>query len=260
MPSCLCRRAACAAVAVGALIAATASPPASPAAAASADTTGHACPSGVGLPIPGAPLPTSPIAYDPATLQTSGLPSNMCVLNGFPTALKSKTSFPFGIWFADKSTLYVADEGNGDTTYDAATGTYTGAAHQTGAGLQKWVLVNGTWTLAYTLSAGLDLGTPYPVPGYPAGNNPATGLPWAPATDGLRNITGRVNRDGTATIWAITSTVSGATDTGADPNRLVAVNDALDATSAGTEHFATIRTARTGEALRGISLSPALHR
>ena len=55
-----------------------------------------------------------------------------------------------------------------------------------------------TWTLAYTLQKGLGLGTPYTVPGYPTGNNTArrTGLPWAPATDGLRNITGIVNRDG----------------------------------------------------------------
>jgi hypothetical protein len=44
-----------------------------------------------------------------------------------------------------------------------------------------------------------DHGTPYTVAGYPTGINAATGLPWAPATDGLRNITGRVNRDGTVT-------------------------------------------------------------
>jgi hypothetical protein len=38
------------------------------------DTTGAACPNGVGLPAQGAALPTSPIAYDPALLQTrSGL-------------------------------------------------------------------------------------------------------------------------------------------------------------------------------------------
>ena len=59
---------------------------------------------------------------------------------------------------------------------------------------------HGAWKLAYTLQAGLNLGVPYTVAGYPTGNNPATGLPWAPATDGLRNITGRVNRDGTVTI------------------------------------------------------------
>ena len=34
------------------------------------DTTGKACPNGVGVPAPGAQLPTSPLAFDPATLQT----------------------------------------------------------------------------------------------------------------------------------------------------------------------------------------------
>ncbi len=77
------------------------------------------------------------------------------------------------------------------------------------------------WKLAYTLQAGLDLGQPYTVRGYPTGDNAATGLPWAPATDGLRNLTGQVNRNGTVTIWAITSTVSGSGDQGADPNKLV---------------------------------------
>ena len=48
-----------------------------------------------------------------------------------------------------------------------------------------------------------------------------TSLPWAPATDGLRNITGKVNPNGTVTIWAVTSTVSGGGDQGADPNQLV---------------------------------------
>ena len=145
----------------------------------------------------------------------------MCILQGFPTAPKSKTSFPFGLWFADPDTLYVADEGNADTTYSTADGSFTAAAAQAGAGLQKWVRTAGTWHLAYTLQAGLDLGHPYTVPGYPTGINPVTGLPWALATDGLRNITGRVNRNGTATIWAVTSTVSGATDVGADPNNLL---------------------------------------
>ena len=69
------------------------------------------------------------------------------------------------------------------------------------------------------------------MPGYPAGDNAATGLPWAPATDGLRNITGQVNRDGSVTIWAITSTVSGAGDQGADPNKLVSIPDRPGATA-----------------------------
>jgi hypothetical protein len=51
--------------------------------------------------------------------------------------------------------------------------------------------------------------------GFPAANAPlstvpigydsvVTGLQGMPATDGLRNITGRVNSDGSATIWAVT--------------------------------------------------------
>jgi hypothetical protein len=221
------------------------------------DTTGKACPSGTGLPQAGAKLPTSAIACDPAQLQAKGVfPDNMCILAGFPTALKSATSFPFGLWFANATTLYVADEGTGDNTFSAASGTYAAAAAQTTAGLQKWVLSGGTWKLAYTLSGGLHLGAPYTVRGYPAGDNAATGLPWSPATDGLRNITGRVNRNGTATIWAITSTVSGGGDQGADPNRLVAVTDRLTSMSAPAESFTIVRTARFGEVLRGVSLTP----
>jgi hypothetical protein len=219
------------------------------------DTTGNACPTGSGLPQSSAPLPSGPLAYDPSLLQTDGLvPTNMCVLNGFPTALKSKTSFPFGVWFADANTLYVADEGDGDNTF--VSGTYTKAAGSKTAGLQKWVLTSGVWKPAYTLQAGLNLGAPYVIPNYPAGNNPATGLPWSPATDGLRNIAGRVNGDGTVTIWAITSTVSGNGDQGADPNQLVAVTDTISAkTLPAGESFTIVKRAGFGEVLRGVTMT-----
>ena len=181
----------------------------------------------------------------------------MCVLQGFPTALKSTTEFPFGLWFANPHTLYVADEGNGDNTYSTSSGTYTTAAAQTTAGLQKWVFRGGSWQLAYTLTSGLNLGTPYQVPGYPTGDNAATGLPWAPATDGLRNITGRVSPDGTVTIWAVTSTVSGGGDQGADPNKMVAITDRLGAqTLPAGENFRTLEAARSGQVLRGVSFTP----
>ena len=132
------------------------------------------------MPQPGAKLPTSPIDYNPALLQSEGVtPYNMCILAGFPTELaKTATSgFPFGLWFANPTTLYVADEGDGTTTYSAATNTYTDAAAQTTAGLQKWVFNKsaGEWQLAYTLQSGLNLGQPYTVPGYPTGNNSVTG-------------------------------------------------------------------------------------
>jgi len=224
------------------------------------DTTGTVCTDshGVGLPVPGAALPAAPMNYNPAVLQTEGLdPNNMCVLDGFPTALKSSTSFPFGLWFANAKTLYVADEGNGTNTY--SNGMYTAAASQATAGLQKWIFnsSSGTWSLAYTLQSGLNLGVPYTVANYPTGNNPATGLPWAPGTDGLRNITGVVNTDGTATIYAITSTVSGNGDQGADPNMLVAITDNLAATTLpSAESFTTVRSAGFGEVLRGVAFAP----
>ena len=190
------------------------------------DTTGSACPNGVGLPSSSASLPTTSLAYNLAALQTTGLPNNMCILKGFPAITNSKAktvAFPFGLWFANASTLYVADEGDG---------IFANAAGQTTAGLQKWIFNSSQnqWQLAYVLSAGLNLGLPYTVRGYPAGNNMVTGLPWSPETDGLRNITGVVLRNRTATIYGITSTVSGNGDQGADPNRLVAITDNLSAT------------------------------
>jgi hypothetical protein len=184
----------------------------------------------------------------------------MCVLKGFPTTLaKTFTAFPFGIWFANRRTLYVADEGNGTNTYSAGSGMYTAAAAQTTAGLQKWVFDSGTgsWKLAYTLQNGLNLGQPYTAAGYPTGTNPVTNLPWSPATDGLRNITGRVNKNGTVTVWAVTSTVSGNGDQGADPNKLVAITDRVGASSLPTaELFRTLDHAGYGQVLRGVSFTP----
>jgi len=213
---------------------------------------------GIGLPPAGATLPTAPMVYDPTVLQSKGLdPNNMCVLQGFPTALKSTTSFPFGIWFANATTMYVADEGNGDNTF--SNGLYTTAASQMTAGLQKWVFDpnQGQWNLAYVLQSGLQLGVPYTVLNYQTGNNPATGLPWTPGTDGLRNITGVVNTDGTATIYAITSTVSGNGDQGADPNKLVVITDEISATSLpSNESFSTLVSAGNLEVLRGVSFTP----
>ena len=168
------------------------------------------------------------------------------ILPGFPTSLaKTATAasdYPFGIWFANATTLYVADEGDG-TAADAATSTT--------AGLQKWILTNGTWQMAYVLQNGLNLGQTYNVPNYPTSISPAT--------DGLRNLTGKVNGDGTVTIWAVTSTVSANGDQGADPNMLVSITDTLadtTAASAANEKFTVLRTANAGEILRGICFAP----
>jgi hypothetical protein len=174
------------------------------------------------------------------------------ILPGFPTVLARSTTaplprFPFGLWFADANTVYVTDEGDG-TTVNAAT--------DTKAGLQKWIFAGGTWQLAYTLQDGLNLGVPYAIANGPHGEVYPPSLD--PATDGLRNIAGVVNGDGTVTIYAVTSTVSTNTDQGADPNRLVTVTDVVSANTASQvvgEHFTTIRTAGYGEVLRGVSVA-----
>jgi len=240
------------------------------------DTTGTACPNtGVGLPAAGAALPTSPLAYNtnPTTIQTDGLtPYNMCILKGLPTVLaKAKPpaviNFPFGIWFANENTLYIADEGSGNSgTTDADFYTPATPAQNPTAGLQKWIFNSsaGQWQFAYTLTNGLNLGVPYNVPGYPTGDNSGPGgsnLPWAPATDGLRNITGIVNWNGTATIYATTSTISGSGDQGADPNKLVVITDQLSATTLPAwESFFTLRSAGYGEVLRGVAWTPGTGR
>jgi hypothetical protein len=318
------------------------------------DTTGKACPSGVGLPEPGAPLPTPADVADITDNPNEGgsgdpglTPENMCILAGFPSALVAAASnpdaidYPFGMWFANPDTLYVADEGAGDNTNTSFTstsnGTYSAAQASTTAGLQKWTFDSSTqqWNLAYTLQNGLDLGVPYTVNGYPTGQNPGpnsvpekattaagpllgettitskklftsgtdlvnwtvscttggisnativsedagtntavvsqaptaavgtgtctleAGLPWAPATDGLRNITGHLNANGTATIWAETSTVSGSGDQGADPNELVSVTDNLGATTLPkSESFQTVLGPTNATVIRGVSSTP----
>ena len=174
----------------------------------------------------------------------------MCILAGFPTTSAKEANdsslYPFGIWFANPDTLYVADEGAGDATF--SNGMYTAAAASTTAGLQKWVFNGTQWDLAYTIQSGLNLGVPYQVANgpqgqvYPMGENSYVNSAgqtvdlgnWAPANDGLRNLTGRVNANGTVDLWATTSTVSGGGDQGADPNSLVAVTDDLAATTLPT--------------------------
>ena len=196
-------------------------------------------------------LPTGN-ATDLATVPITPVP-------GFPnTTASTNTAFPFGIFVANASTMYVCDEGDGVLVTPAVNGNVADAQSLATAGVQKWVLQNdGTWKMVYVLQNGLNLGVPYSVEHYPASLNPATG--------GCRNLTGRVNRDGSVTIWAVTSTISANGDQGADPNKLVKVTDVLSATSLPTGDgdrddqvgiFRVIRSARAGEVLRGVALAP----
>ena len=189
--------------------------------------------------------------------QGTAASTTISILPGFNTTLaKTATSGPnpFGLWFADPATVYVADEGDGKAV-DAASSTF--------AGLQKWTFdaTSGQWKLDYTLQLGLNLGTNYTVSGsVTSANGVVTSGSYTAATDGLRNLTGKVNADGTVTLYAITSTVSANTDQGADPNELVTITDGLaftNATQSATESFTTLETAGYGQALRGVSFAPS---
>jgi hypothetical protein len=194
------------------------------------------------------------------------------ILPGFPTTLASgvaqdgtanhPVAFPFGIWFANAHTLYVCDEGDGTIVAPRMINGQNNVADDATlatAGIQKWRLVDGTWQLQYVLQDGLEIGVPYSVANYPAALNPAT--------DGCRNLTGRVEDDGRVTLYAVTSTISNNGDQGADPNKLVKVTDRLEATTLPTGdgdqdrddrigRFVTLRAANAGEVLRGISFAP----
>jgi uncharacterized repeat protein (TIGR01451 family) len=198
-----------------------------------------------------------PTAAD-ANTQVFTIPS------GFPTA--SGTDYPFGMFFANASTLYVTDEGQagipGPSDYSGGVYTQAIPANNPSAGLQKWINSqpdgSGTWTLAYTLTNGLNLGVPYSytIANYPTGTNSATGVPWQPANNGLRNIAGQINGDGTVTLYAVTSTISGETDQGADPNEVVAITDTVSVTSLPSgESFTVLENANGLDAYRGVALS-----
>lgn len=191
------------------------------------------------------------------------------ILPGFPVTLAGGVDpttgattpvlYPFGIWFANANTLYVCDEGDGTLVSPAVNGNVATPYAQATAGVQKWILANGVWQMAYVMNSGLNIGVPYSIENYPTALNPATG--------GCRNMTGQVHRDGTVTLYAITSTVSPSGDQGADPNKLFKVTDLLKATSlpAGDgDHdkddsfgqIKIIRSAKSGEVFRGVAFAP----
>jgi hypothetical protein len=164
-----------------------------------------------------------------------------------PVSGEATAFTPFGFWFANPTTLYIADEGNPNTDEDG------NLMVDPMAGLQKWTLVAGVWTLDYVLQAGLDLGVARTVAGYPV---PST-------TYGLRNLTGKRNPDGSATIYAITAQWSGISGGEPDPTNLVVITDAIGATKlppagpAGDEEtFLTLASSGAGQVFRGVAFAP----
>ena len=188
---------------------------------------------------------------------TATAAGSMTILPGFSTNLAKSTptaaapvDHPFGLFFANSTTLYVADEGSGSTS-DLSGGS---TPFELG-GLQKYSLVGNTWQLDYTLRGSL-MGSSYTV----NGTGSLAGDSLSTSVDGLRNLAGKVNANGTVTLYALTSTIgSNLGDAGADPNQLVAITDTLGDTSASQvtgENYSVLETAALGQVLRGVAVAP----
>lgn len=134
---------------------------------------------------------------------------------------------PEQYFFANATTLYVADSGNpkGGTVGDG--------------GLQKWTLnpKTGVWTLDYTLSAGLNL----------VQNSAASG------TTGLIGLTAVLNANGTVTFYATNATIGDL-----DQTFLYTITDDVNATTLpSNESFSVVETAAPDTNIRGIAFAPS---
>ena len=185
-------------------------------------------------------------------LANGGTLSNatITVLPGFNTlsekvaetpATLTATPHPFGMWFANATTLFVADEGDGVRLGVAG-------KNSTFAGLGEYKLVNGSWSEVANFQKGLLDQASY-----------TAGLPWNVKTDGLRNITGSVNADGSFTIFGTTATVSDELthDLGADPNQIVSITIGADSSASNTS-FSVLEQAAAGQRFGGVALTPGV--
>jgi autotransporter passenger strand-loop-strand repeat protein len=129
---------------------------------------------------------------------------------------------PENYFFANATTLYIADSGN---PKEGGLGD---------GGLQKWTYNGTSWTLDYTLSAGLNL-----VP-----DSASSG------TTGLIGLTGVVVGD-TVQLYATNATLGDL-----DPTYLYGITDTLDATTNPGESFTALVTAAPDTNIRGVAFAP----
>ena len=150
-----------------------------------------------------------------------------------PTTRRSACSSPI------PNTLYVSDEGIGGAA-DADVGSH--------AGLEKWSLIHGTWRRDYTLRTGV------------IGTTQATTLPGSTARSpsvACATSTGKMNPNGTVTIYGITTDNTSNLDNGVDLNEVVDIADTLGDTTLPTgESFNVLEASVLGAVYRGVSAAP----
>jgi hypothetical protein len=147
---------------------------------------------------------------------------------------------PEQYFLASPTVMYVADSGQPKAGSANAAGLGEG-------GLQKWVLVNGAWVLAYDLVNGLNLVNN-------AGANALT--PSAPGVTGLIGLTGRV----VGSQVQLFASSYGLNEL--SQSYLYEITDDLAATTiaqAATEQFTVLYTDPSGQTLvRGVAFAPGL--
>ena len=185
--------------------------------------------------------PTTTLNAPPTAL--SGINGAISLANGNGNAINGSTGSvylsPENYFYANATTLYVAD--SGDPKNGSSSGS-AGAQNDGDGGLQKLSLVNGTWTLDYTLSAGLNLVL--------NGNDGAT---VAHGVSGLYGLTGKVV-GGQVELFATSYVLS---DT--DQTYLYGITDTLSSTTAGQvsgETFTTLEDAPADASFKGVSFAP----
>jgi PEP-CTERM motif len=154
--------------------------------------------------------------------------------NGVNSAGQQINLSPEGYWFANSTTLYVADSGDGKQT--SATSTLGDG------GLQKWSLVSGVWQLDYTLSTGLDLV-----------ENPASNSADTDGTTGLLGLTGELIDGGAEVeLFATNYTIADL-----DQTYLFGIEDVLaDTTNPGNESFTELAAAPADSNFKGVAFAP----
>ena len=137
--------------------------------------------------------------------------------------------------------VYIADTGN------PKNGNVGKAAVGVG-GLQKWELVNGTWTFQYDIYTGLPL-----IPNFTT-NPDGTVTAATSGTTGLIGLTGMLI-NGQTYLYATNSTLGDL-----DQTFVFSVTDPIAqttrGTAAGSDIFSTIYTAAAGTNVRGVAFAP----
>ncbi len=178
------------------------------------------------------------------SLDKKGSPTGVFQIAGLPTGTSTGTQItaanngltgaakvnysPEGFFFANATTLYVADTG-----VPKAGGVGSG-------GIQKWTLSGSTWTLQYTLTD-------------PNFVSPATAASATSGETGFEAITGQILAGGLINLYAVSYTAGDA-----NPNGLYEITDNLTGTTSAGETFVELESAagNGGQVFKGVSFAP----